>query len=194
MSRSAHAPSGSPISALLRDLTVGLRQQMYYWGRDVVHSDGNQLVHEGFTKRRSPGLQGTSCYSLDWQGGVIELHGACAGWYREGEGFVYVRRLNRCDGWQDGEPMVPGDSVRLARKSVPAGELAERMGPFIEWWIQYERAIEQRLGADYRLKCYREHARLPRSRTWLSPEAGIRWIEAFLNEPAGLDRAKYFGS
>ena len=73
-------PTTSRLGGLLRDLTAGLKQQMFFWGRDVVHPDGNLLVRQGFSKSPSAGLQGTSCYGLDWQGGRIELHGACAGW------------------------------------------------------------------------------------------------------------------
>ena len=64
---------------------------VFFWGRDVVHPDGNLLVRQGFSKSPSAGLQGTSCYGLDWQGGRIELHGACAGWYPRdgGEGFNF---------------------------------------------------------------------------------------------------------
>lgn len=67
---------------------------MYFWGRDVLH-EGHLLLRYGFEKRPSTGLQGTSCYSKAWQKGMIELHGACAGWYPDStgqEGFLFIDR------------------------------------------------------------------------------------------------------
>ena len=65
---------------LLGDLKAALLQQMFFWGRDVM-AGGNLLTAHGFMKLPSLGLKGTSCYRLDYHDGVIELHGACAGWY-----------------------------------------------------------------------------------------------------------------
>lgn len=49
-------PSMSRLGGLLRDLTAGLTQQMFFWGKDVVHPDGNLLVRQGFAKSPSAGL------------------------------------------------------------------------------------------------------------------------------------------
>ncbi|HYF36735.1 MAG TPA: hypothetical protein VD994_15680 [Prosthecobacter sp.] len=48
---------------LLGDFTKALRQQMFFWGRDVM-AQGKLLLQYGFQKFASPGLQGTSCYRL----------------------------------------------------------------------------------------------------------------------------------
>jgi hypothetical protein len=95
----------------LNDLTTGLGQQMFFWGRDVL-TRGNLLLKHGFEKRRSKGLQGTSCYSKPWEDGVIELHGACAGWYpyESGQcGFLFIRNAKRCYIHHRSKPVIPGE-------------------------------------------------------------------------------------
>ncbi|MFU8894447.1 MAG: hypothetical protein ACNA8L_12555 [Luteolibacter sp.] len=97
------------LSLAFRDLADGMRQQMFFWGRDAIHPDGNLFVHAGFQKRASTGLQGTSCYSLDWQDGVIELHGSHAGWIGQSGGFLFIRPIGRCVRWLDMALPIPGD-------------------------------------------------------------------------------------
>jgi len=59
----------SRLRALLRDYTDLLGQQMYFWGRDVIHPRVNLLCENGFEKRKSEGLEGTSCYRKQLSGG-----------------------------------------------------------------------------------------------------------------------------
>jgi len=88
--------SNSRLRALLRDFTALLGQQMFFWGRDVLYPQGNLLCENGFEKRESKGLKGTSCYRKYLDGcNFIELHGACAGHYvgseDAGANFIYIR-------------------------------------------------------------------------------------------------------
>jgi hypothetical protein len=54
-------PIQDRLSPLFRDLAAGLFQQMFFWGKDVVHPAGNLFLRTGFEKRPSTGLTGTSC-------------------------------------------------------------------------------------------------------------------------------------
>lgn len=179
----------------MRDATAGLRQEMFFLGRDVAHPSGNLLVRAGFERRPSNGLQGTSCYRLPWQGGRIELHGACAGWYPDdgGTGFVYIRALGRCLPWIDRNPPVPGEWASGMGRSTNPTALRETGLPFFSWWLFWEQQILQSGGGDYyRASCYRTFRKLPKSRVWLPPEAAIAWLGCFLSDPAGLARSNRF--
>jgi hypothetical protein len=186
--------SSSRLGGLLRDFTAGLKQQMFYWGRDVVHPSGNLLVAQGFAKRKSGGLQGTSCYQLDWQQGRIELHGACAGWYGPDGGFVFIRPHGKCHGWLDAEPPVPGhwpcESIH-----EPGPEALRRLSlPLLEWWLHYEREVRDLLGPSYRVGCHRHFKKLAGSKPWLPPGPDIRWLERLRSNPASLERWKSFAA
>lgn len=192
MPSSVSALSGSRFGGLLRDLKDGLRQQMFFWGRDVLHPQGNLLVSAGLEKTRSRGLQGTSCYGTDWRGGRIELHGACAGWYAPGGGVAFIRTLDRCVGWLPSAPPVPGAWPREHIEPLEPALLRERSLPFLDWWIAYEEEILRVHGPDYRDRCFREFKALPGSKPWLPPTEALRWLRAFREHPAALVRAKHF--
>ncbi|NJR41629.1 MAG: hypothetical protein HC767_02145 [Akkermansiaceae bacterium] len=193
ISEKASAPARRT-AGLLRDLSVGLKQQMFFWGRDVVSPRGNLLVEQGFEKTRSTGLQGTSCYGMDWQDGRVELHGACAGWYPEnGEsGFIYIRPLGKCFTWLESQAPIPGQWPEESLAPLGPNELHQACYPFIDWWLHSEQWIEKSLGSAYRADCYRQHKRLPKSKSWLPPITAARWLEQFRKNPMNLERAKRF--
>ncbi len=179
-------------AALLRDLAVGLKQQMFFWGKDVLHPQGNLLVRNGFTKRASEGLQGTSCYGMDWRNGRIELHGACAGWYSlDQPGFLYIRPFGKCFTWSEHKAAIPGhwamESLSLHHSLTFSNALL-----FIAWWLDYEKNITENLGPTYRAKCFREYKKLPKSKTWLRPDVSIFWLEKMRSCPENLKRARHF--
>ena len=193
VSRSSN-PSGPHLGGHLRDLTDGIRQQMFFWGRDVMHPAGNLLVAAGFAKRPSPGLQGTSCYCLAWREGRIELHGSCAGWFGAEAGFVFIRPMHRCVGWTSSEPPVPGDWNAGNIITLAPESMRERMIPFLDWWIAYEEDVSDRFGSGYRERCHREFHKAPRSKPWLRPDDARRWIRAFRQDATCLVRAKRFAA
>lgn len=182
---------------LLNDLTRGLAQQMFYWGRDVL-KEGNLLLAAGFEKRVSMGLQGTSCYRLGWRGGFIELHGACAGWYPpagggEAPGFLFVRADRRCYAHGLEEAVVPGDYEYERLKS---GHLVDVMAGarfFARWLTGYENWVCGRTGWGYREECEQLFRKLETSRNWLAPRARLEWIRAFGEGETGLGRARKRG-
>jgi hypothetical protein len=173
-------------------MTDGLRQQMYFWGKDVKHKQGNLLIAAGLERRTSLGLKGTSCYSMKWERGWIELHGACAGWYSEEGSFTYIRTHHRCLGWDGQQPPVPGVWEKDRLIPLPAHELYERALPFLNWWLTYETGVMRDHGRKYRERCHREFRKLPKSRPWLPPTEALEWLKQFHHAPAGLERARFF--
>jgi hypothetical protein len=176
----------------MRDLADGILQYMYFWGRDVVHPGGNLLLSHGLSRRASTGLQGTSCYSMPWQGGKIELHGSYAGWFGNGQGFLFIRPLGRCVRWLDGCPPVPGKWPPHRFDARPDDAMHTAAVPFLGWWLDYEAAVAERLGTAYRDDCFRKFKKLPKTRAWLPPATATRWISQLAENPASLARAKHF--
>lgn len=186
--------SSSVTRGHLNDLTIGLGQQMFFWGRDVL-AEGNLLQRYGFEKRVSPGLQGTSCYCKSWQQGVIELHGACAGWYpcqRGGQGFLFIRKDRRCYTHRETRPAVPGryDYARLASGDLTGLSTSSRV--FTAWLEHYETWIQGQMGAEYRLACFEMYDRLPSVRPWLSPTQALQWFSLFAKADPDLPRARHW--
>lgn len=177
---------------LLSDLKAALLQQMFFWGRDVL-TGGNLLIKHGFIKLPSPGLKGTSCYRLDYRDGVIELHGACAGWYPNDDnpqpGFLFVRTTGRCTAHYLHYPVIPGryDSQALTHDTAATMSGAR---VFAAWLADYEDWIMASQGSDYRKQCRHMLGRLPKGRPWLPADQATQWLRAFAQQGAHTPRAK----
>ncbi|MEO0447027.1 MAG: hypothetical protein AAF191_13220 [Verrucomicrobiota bacterium] len=184
----------SRFRALLSDCTKCLVQQMFFWGRDVIHPEGNLLCDHGFERSPSPGLQGTSCYRLPWKEGFIELHGACAGWYRRPEestqeSFVFIRPLNRVYRYSGESAPIPGEWERVHLNRGQPHQIYQASTTFLEWWLAYEGWIERRAKMGYRDCCHHVYQKLPASRHWLPPQESIAWVRKFLADPSKAPRA-----
>jgi hypothetical protein len=176
----------------VNDLTTGLGQQMFFWGRDVLQ-DGNLLRKHGFEKRPSPGLQGTSCYCKAWQKGVIELHGACVGWYpcrQEDHGFLFIRADKRCFTHHEICPAVPGryDYSKLTSGELHSLDTASRI--FADWLAYYESWVLSEMGMQYRQDCFEMFGKLPSSRNWLTPALAQKWFHLYARADSQLPRAR----
>ncbi len=176
----------------LNDLTTGLAQQMFFWGRDVMNG-GNLLLQYGFQKRASTGLQGTSCYSMPWAEGLIELHGACAGWYpKKGQstGFLFIRHDRRCYTHEQPAPVIPG---RYNYDQLESGKL-DRLMPasqeFTAWLVDYESWVQETTSPDYRESCHAMFCRLTASQPWLEPQHALAWLRLFAAASPTLPRVK----
>lgn len=177
---------------LLRDLSRGLKQQMFFWGRDVIHRRGNQLVAQGFERIASSKLQGTSCYRKPWCDGVIELHGASAGWFGASGGMIYIRPHDACYAWKSERPAIPGDWPESLLEGGGAVMRDVALGKFLEWWLQSERWIEAAHGAGYRRECFQLFKKLPKTRAWLEPGAAVAWLSGLQNSAGCPPRWKTF--
>lgn len=170
--------SVSPV--LLGDAACGLAQQMVLWGHDVRHPAGNSLARYGMKRSPSPGLSGTSCYSMPWENGLIELHGAVASWTPDfpGIGCLFSRDRSRIELWNEEHPPVPG------RDRGCCGALDDRWAaflPFLRWLIRYEQWITRTHGSEWRDECWRALKRLPKGKPWLPPGLALRWWELAAN-------------
>lgn len=189
------APPNVPLSrqrVLLADFAAALRQQMFFWGRDVM-SGGNLLLKHGFEKRESPGLKGTSCYRLPHEDGVIELHGACAGWYPQAgsarPGFLFVRTRGRISTHSLNEPVVPGRYQAEALQNHTADAMAAAR-LFAGWLADYEAWVRRQMGAGYRVECRQMLASLPKGQTWLPAPEAERWLRLLAARGPSAPRAR----
>lgn len=162
----------SPV--FLNDVACGLAQQMVFWGHDVRHAEGNSLVRFGLDRNPSPGLTGTSCYSMPWENGRIELHGAVVSWTAAegGTGSVFCRDRARIALWDRPHAPVPG------REHGKVGTVEERWQasqPFLRWLVRDEQWILENHGAKWRAGCWRALKRLPKGKPWLPPDLALEW-------------------
>lgn len=176
------APPISPAS--LNDAARGLAQQMVFWGHDVRHPGGNALVRFGMSRTPSPGLTGTSCYSMPWENGRIELHGAVASWSPStaGNGCIFSRDRARIDLWKWDRPPIPG---REYGTHAPLADRWLAFQPLLRWLIAYEEWVDQTLGTEWRGACWRAIKRLPKGKSWLPPALALQWwrLAATSNPP-----------
>jgi hypothetical protein len=192
-----HFSAPSRRRSLARDAARGLVQQMFFWGCDASHPEGNLLVRAGLQRlaREEPHGEGSSRYGMAWQSGLVELHSFCAGWYpgdpaRTGTVFIRSReRLFPCTG---GEPLVPGvyEDSRLGREG--ADDLLEALPPLFSWVCHYESRVRKLAGAGYRQKCWMRYWSKPGARPWLPPEDAVRWFRDFVRAPASIQRPREF--
>jgi hypothetical protein len=165
-------PTVSPV--VLADAARGLAQQMVLWGHDVRHPGGNALIAYGLVRSPSPGLGGTSCYSMPWEHGRIELHGAVASWSTPGEGpgCVFCRDRGRIELWPGPEAPVPGFQHGESG-SVTARWEAFR--PLLRWLVDYESWVARELGDAWRHGTWQALKRLPKGKPWIPPADALRW-------------------
>lgn len=166
----------TPPSVSLNDAARGLALQMVFWGHDVRHPEGNALVRFGLSRNLSPGLAGTSCYRMEWESGLIELHGSIASWTSPpgGTGSVFCRDRGRIELWCGTWPPVPGHEYG---ESGPPAERWQAFQPFLRWLVTYENQVTGLLGADWRPGCWRVIKRLPKGKPWLPPALALKWWE-----------------
>lgn len=165
---------------VLNDAARGLAQQMVFWGHDVRHPAGNSLVRFGLSRTPSSGLTGTSCYSMEWEGGLIELHGAVASWTPSagGTGCMFCRDRGRIDLWRGHVPPVPGK--QHGTSGTP--ELRhEAFLPFLRWLVCYEQWVAENLGSEWRTGCWRAIKKLPKGKPWLPPATALQWWKLAAN-------------
>lgn len=181
-----------PAPYFFRDLAEGIQQQMFFWGQDVCHPSGNFLVRQGFERLASEGAKGTSRYRMPWMGGEVELYGACAGWYGEGSGFVFIRPMKRCVVWRSSEVRpIPGAWQReLIARPLKRDELYEMAKPFLDWMISYEKELVGCLGEEHRMANFAKYDKVPKARVWLEPKRAREWFGCFRTTPELLVRPR----
>ena len=176
---------------LLNDFSKALGQQLFFWGCDVLHSKGNLLCEFGFHKFKRKGVSGSSCYRIDFNGDIIELHSLCVGRYsKSSPSLLFTRRHRQCWVYNDNLPPLPGkyDSSLIDKSSIERIDTANRN--FLEWWLEYESWISTVTPLEYRANCYRAYKRFTKSKIWLHPDDGLPWLQRYMHDPGNLPRAK----
>ena len=172
-------------------MSNALGQQLFFWGRDVIHPRGNLLCEFGLERFKHKGVTGSSCYRTIFQNDIIELHSLCVGRYsQDTPSFFYTRQYRRCWVYEDEKPPIPGQYEKdlLNKKSFDKIEIASRN--FLEWWLLYESWIESTIGIEYRNECYRSYRNLSRSKAWLQPSDALSWLQKYMESPNRVPRAK----
>jgi hypothetical protein len=174
---------------LLRESSRGLTQQMILWGHDVKHPQGNILLRFGMERKESTGLKGTSCYSMEWEGGVVQLHGAVASWHSHDRsnplGCLYARASKRIKLWNEMYAPIPGLDYGTFDDEEKCWEAFQ---PLLRWLIAYETWVAETLGKEWRHKTWRAQFSLMKKSPWLAPEEALLWWK----ENAMLARVELF--
>lgn len=180
------------LRVILGDAARGLYAQMYYWGVDVKHPEGNLLVAHGMTRIAKETAQGTSRYRQAWRGGMIELHGFCAGWYGPEGGIVFHRSRDTWLAWPGLEPPEPWclDAARCERPhAVSSAEMLRRAAVLLEWVHGYE-SWAQRQWAGARERHHQAYLKLRPRRWWLPPAESLAWLRQCAAQPHQAPRPK----
>lgn len=179
--------------SLVRDVCGCLQQQMFFWGCDAGHRDGNLLVRFGLTRiaRRESGGEGSSRYRMDWRDGTVELHSFCAGWYpRFGDGVVFIRSRERLFSFSGAEPLTPGFYEEERQRASTADAMLHNCRPLVEWVAEYEFWVQTNTAKDYRHKCWMRLLSRKGGKPWLPPEEAAQWREYFVTDPGSTPRAR----
>lgn len=180
--------------SLLRDIAKGMGQQMFFWGCDARHSQGNLLIRTGLQRlARKTNGEGSSRYRQPWQGGLIELHSFCVGWYPDqftGHGAVFIRGRERLLGCHGETPLTPGRYERDRFFAESSDELLTTIRPLVAWLLAYEARVAVLAEASYRQDCWLKYLAKTGARPWLSPSQAAQWFQDFLNGPAQVRRPR----
>ncbi len=181
----------SRTTGLFNDFTNALAQQLFFWGQDVIHPDGNLLCKYGFEKRKSHGKQSTSCYRISFEGDTIELHGLCVGSYSyDRPSFLFTRYPHRCWIYEGEKTPAPGmiDKNKMNGKTTKELEAAAKR--FLAWLLDYEDWITLNTEENYRKNCYKLYKKMPTSKVWLEPDMALSWLKNYFHMSHDLKRAK----
>lgn len=195
--RAVAAPPRSQVRALVRDLAGLLTQQMFFWGCDAQCRGGNLLVRLGAQRlpREFPEGEGSSRYRSRWEGGTIELHSFCAGWYPDEEarcGIVFIRARERFFDCAGATPLTPGHYEPGRFRFADIDRMLLLCRPLLGWIADYEAQVDRTMGSEYRKLCWQLHRRQAHSRPWLPPVDAQCWLRRWLDSPERTPRAAAF--
>jgi len=156
-----------------------LDHQLWSWGLDVGHDDGNLLVRYGFTRLRTPSRdEGSSAYCLALPNGRhLTLWGFGVLWSVEGEGGVFLRRHTFAPRLTPlvalTEPLWRLDqlpALHLARGHADGERVARAVGELAHWIATYEEWVVGALGIAWRISGTFKRPRRVRRRLTVRPE------------------------
>lgn len=185
----------SRIRSLLRDVARGLGQQMFFWGCDIRHVSGNLLVRAGMERiaRAKSHGEGSSRYRMKWNGGLIELHSYCLGWYGQQppfRGAIFIRSLERLSSCRGPLPVTPGHYEHEQMTAEGADELAQAVRPLLGWILSYEQEVREITEPSYRDTCWQRYVSKMGAKPWLQPSDAEAWFQSFLDTPNQTQRPR----
>lgn len=160
-----------------------LDQQMWFFGRDIQHPDGNLLLRVGFARERPPAeVSGTSRYSVATPLGSLTLWGWGALWRDDRPRALLMRRHG------PGPRLVP-ETTRLEHvwahtafadaRAAADGELARTsmlLADFAGWVHAYEQWVRATCGESWRSACVALRPRHVRRKQAIAAECYVqRW-------------------
>jgi len=173
-----------------------IEHQMYFWGRDVLHSDGNLLVAAGCQRFRHANCShAVRCYRLETPEAVITLHSTGISLQGiDGEpGVVYLRPTHRLYHLNKGARALPysREGLRSVRRVLPH-EFPAALTSLLAFVWAYEQWAGTRCPPGSRLTAWREQkVTATKGVRWLKPEESMRWLDACLAARKEADPDRY---
>jgi hypothetical protein len=140
--------------------TTLLNQQIWCWGCDVKHPEGNLMLRCGFERRRPPrGIMGCSQYQLKMKRHrMIRLWGWGVLYCREGEGlfiqrYLFMPQTVNAAGLAQRIWMPQQIAPRMPRDSTERAAASSRLAELCDWIDGYERWVRKACGLHYRIDC-----------------------------------------
>ncbi|MEM9411324.1 MAG: hypothetical protein AAGA30_09440 [Planctomycetota bacterium] len=138
-----------------------LSQQLWCWGKDITHDDGNLLLRYGFERHRDTGEDPRStCYRLDINDMHVALWGFGMFFGRRELGGLFLGRFEFCPEWSSTESISvpihwPDDLPALERpQGAKQWRHARKLwASMLEWIADYERWVEETAGIEFRDQC-----------------------------------------
>lgn len=138
-----------------------MEQQVWCWGRDVEHPQGNLLMRFGFERHRDRSTADRStCYRLDQDQLHVSLWGFGMFFGRRDLGGLYLDRFKFCPKWAPVESLSlaihwPDELPVFARpRSTPQWQRARKLWKSSLLWIaNYEAWVRSTAGLPYRREC-----------------------------------------
>lgn len=154
-----------------------MEQQLWCWGRDIEHPDGNLLMRYGFERHRDQdAAERSTCYRFDQDRLHVSLWGFGMFFGRRDLGGLFLSRFEFCPSWAPVESLSlsihwPDELPGFARPRGRAQwDCARRLWKWSQLWIaDYEAWARGAAGLAYRRECVD---------TWLRPFARADKISA----------------
>lgn len=183
-------------------LADAVEQQLWCFGRDINHPEGNLLMHFGFQRERPPqGFYGSTRYAYAMQDGMLIRLWGFGMTIDLGEvstersliirrhplrfGMLSRAAANCCRVWDVREfPSSAAHSVnRIALPTLP------HLRALAQMLATYERGVVHSHGDEYRLRCDEARPRNLRRKMTVRAEQLAEFWESFVLEGAPLDAA-----
>jgi len=141
-----------------------LHHQCWFFGRDILHPDGNLLVQYGFKRYKAPKKTGTNRYRIVIGTSVeVDLWGFGLFYGDEKLGRIFVRRYDFSPQLFEKGNLGPRifESEDLPSSLKPARDIEIDVAKdltrrAVDWILTYEDWVEKAYGKEWRRKCLRE--------------------------------------